>query len=94
MIRLQRVGAIAPPSIGNFGPGLDVLGCAVDGTPDVVIAEVLGNDGRVRILESGHPELPIDPELHASAIAGTDVLREIRSLEAECSRNDSTMCTV
>ena len=87
MRRLQRAGALAPPSIGNFGPGLDVLGCAVDGAPDVVIAEVNGTDGRVCILESGHPELPTDPELHASAIAGSAVLREIRALGADCSRD-------
>jgi len=78
--RTKRAGAIAPPSIGNFGPGLDILGCAVVGSPDVVVAERLGDDGMVSVLESGHPELPTDPEHHASAIAATAVLREARSL--------------
>lgn len=62
-----------------------MLGCAVDGTPDVVIAELHGSGGRVYVLESGHPELPTDPELHASAIAGSAVLREIQSLGLDSS---------
>ncbi|MEP7345655.1 MAG: homoserine kinase, partial [Gemmatimonadaceae bacterium] len=80
MRRPHRAGALAPPSIGNFGPGLDVLGCAIEGSPDIVIAELHGTDGRITVVESGHPELPTDPELHASAIAASSVLREIESL--------------
>jgi len=68
------VCAIAPGGIGNLGPGLDVLGCAVEGLHDRVWATRLDEPG-VCIDEPGHPDLPRDPELHTSAIAATEVLR-------------------
>ncbi|MFN8574199.1 MAG: homoserine kinase [Gemmatimonadaceae bacterium] len=80
--RLERIAALAPPSIGNFGPGLDVLGCAVEGAPDVVVAEVDRAPGHMPVVvrESGHPELPDDPTRHASAIAAQAVLRAVSAL--------------
>jgi homoserine kinase len=76
----SRVRAFAPGGIGNIGPGLDVLGCALTGCGDVVEL-ALGDDlspPGLRILESGHPELPTDPTRHAAAIAATAVLRAAR----------------
>jgi len=70
----MRVRAFAPASIGNLGPGLDVLGCAVTGAGDTVTAEWCDADGIV-IRDPGHPELPTDPALHSSAIAAAQVLR-------------------
>jgi homoserine kinase len=70
----SAVRAYAPGSIGNLGPGLDVLGLAVAGRGDVVVAETCDTPG-VRIAEPGHPELPTDPKLHASGIAAAAVLR-------------------
>ena len=70
-----RVRAFAPASIGNLGPGLDVLGCAVTGTGDSVTAEWCDAPG-VLIRDPGHPELPADPALHSSAIAASAVLRQ------------------
>lgn len=71
----RRVRAFAPASIGNFGPGLDVLGCAVTGAGDSVTAEWCDAAGVV-VREPGHPELPTDPALHSSAIAASAVLRQ------------------
>ena len=71
----RRVRAFAPASIGNLGPGLDVLGCAVTGPGDTVIAEWCDGDGIV-VCNAGHPELPTDPALHSSAIAASAVLRQ------------------
>lgn len=70
----HRVRAFAPASIGNLGPGLDVLGCAVTGAGDTVVAEWCDDPGVV-VRDSGHPELPTDPALHSSAIAAAEVLR-------------------
>lgn len=70
----QRVRAYAPGGIGNLGPGLDVLGCAVTGAGDSVVAEWCDEPGIV-LRDAGHPELPSDPALHSSAIAAADVLR-------------------
>ena len=69
-----RARASAPASIGNFGPGLDVLGCAVTGAGDTVTAEWCDGPGIV-LRDAGHPELPTDPALHSSSIAAAATLR-------------------
>ena len=58
-----------------MGPGLDVLGCAVTGAGDTVVAEWCDVPGIV-IRDAGHPELPTDPALHSSAIAAAAVFRQ------------------
>ena len=70
----RRVRAFAPASIGNLGPGLDVLGCAVTGMGDTVVAEWCDEVG-ITVRDAGHAELPTDPALHSSAIAAREVLR-------------------
>ncbi|GAC1517352.1 MAG: homoserine kinase [Gemmatimonadaceae bacterium] len=66
--------AFAPATIGNVGPGFDILGLAVAGVGDTVVAEVVRDEG-VRIVESGHPDLPVDASKHTAGIAARDVLR-------------------
>ena len=68
------VTAFAPGSIGNVGPGLDILGLAVAGDGDAVRAEWLSEPG-IRILDPGHPELPREAERHTSGLAARAVLR-------------------
>lgn len=70
----DAVRAYAPGSIGNLGPGLDVLGLAVEGCGDAVTAELTDTPG-VRVAEPGHAELPANPARHSSAIAAAAVLR-------------------
>jgi homoserine kinase len=72
-----RVVVSVPGGIGNLGPGLDVLGCAVAGLRDEVTAEWCDATG-VSLLDPGHPELPTDPARHTSAIAASAVLDEMR----------------
>lgn len=74
MPHTPQVTAIAPGSVGNVGPGLDILGLAVAGRGDTVTATFTGGDG-VTLDDPGHPDLPADPLRHASAIAATEVLR-------------------
>lgn len=71
----KRVHAFAPASIGNLGPGLDILGCAVTGAGDTVTAEWCDEPGII-LRDPGHAELPTDPALHSSAIAAAVVLRK------------------
>ena len=71
-----RVRAFAPGGIGNLGPGLDILGCAVTGPGDTVDAERIRAPG-VRLDDPGHPDLPTDPKRHTAAIAATEVLRRV-----------------
>jgi homoserine kinase len=76
-----RATAYAPGSIGNLGPGLDVLGCAVEGAGDSVTAEFTDTPGIV-VLEAGHAALSTVPEEHASAIAAMAVVRRATNLGA------------
>ena len=68
------VRAFAPGGIGNLGPGLDILGCAITGLGDSVEASLVDHSG-VRVDDPGHPDLPSDPTKHSSAIAASEVLR-------------------
>ncbi len=68
----QTATAFAPGSVGNVGPGLDILGLAVAGRGDEVT--LTRHDGHGIIVEvPGHPELPTDPLRHAAAIAASAV---------------------
>ncbi len=69
----RAVYAFAPGGVGNLGPGLDILGCAVTGPGDCVRARRISQPG-VRIDAPGHPDLPRDPTRHASGIAALAVL--------------------
>ncbi len=70
----ERATAHVPGSIGNFGPGLDVLGAAVTGACDSVTAEWADAPG-ISILDPGHDALPRDPQAHTSGIAAMAVMR-------------------
>ncbi len=70
----ERVGAYAPGSIGNVGPGFDILGMAIAGRGDTVIVERRTKPGVV-IKDPGHADLPTDPELHTAAIAAMEVIK-------------------
>ena len=76
-----RATARAPGSIGNLGPGLDILGCAVEGACDSVTAEFVDQPGIV-VLDAGHPELSTNPDEHASALAALAVVKRASSLGA------------
>ena len=76
-----RVVVSVPGGIGNLGPGLDVLGCAVAGLRDEVTAEWCDTPG-VTVRDAGHPELPTDPARHTSAIAASAVLDVARQIRA------------
>ncbi|HEV8148917.1 MAG TPA: homoserine kinase [Gemmatimonadales bacterium] len=73
-----QVRVFAPGSIGNVGPGFDILGLAVAGAGDTVLARKRSGSGVV-ISEPGHPSLPTDPERHTSGIAALEVLRRARA---------------
>lgn len=74
----SAVRVFAPGGIGNLGPGLDILGCAVTGLGDVVRAHRT-DVGGVSVEDPGHPDLSRDPTRHASAIAASEVLRRAGS---------------
>ena len=71
----RRFLATTPGGIGNVGPGLDVLGCAIAGARDEVIAEWCDEPG-ISVLDPGHPDLPRSPARHTAAIAAAAVLHQ------------------
>ncbi len=70
----NHVSVFAPGSVGNVGPGLDILGLAIAGRGDTVHAE-WHTGGALVVLDAGHPELPTDPSRNTAAIAAAAVLR-------------------
>lgn len=73
----SSVTAYAPGGVGNVGPGLDILGLALAGAGDTVRVEWSDIPG-IQILDPGHPELPRDPERHASGLAARSVLERVK----------------
>jgi homoserine kinase len=74
----SSITAYAPGGVGNVGPGLDILGLALAGAGDTVRAEWSDRPG-IQILDPGHPELPRDPERHASGLAARAVLARLKN---------------
>ena len=72
----ESATAFAPGSIGNVGPGLDILGLAVAGDGDTVRAEWLSGPG-LRMLDPGHPELPPEADRHTAGLAARAILRRV-----------------
>lgn len=70
----RRVRAFAPGSVGNVGPGLDIMGMALAGPGDVVIAERVAQPG-VTVLDAGHPDLPREAGANTAALAAQAALR-------------------
>jgi homoserine kinase len=77
LIRSAVATAYATASVGNVGPGFDVLGLAVDGIGDTVTVELLGTGpSRVEPSTGRDAELvPLDVDANCAAIAARALLR-------------------
>jgi homoserine kinase len=75
--RTGSVTAFAPGGVGNVGPGLDILGLAVEGDGDSVRAEWSSVPG-ISILDPGHPDLPKDSKRHTAGLAAAAVVSRAR----------------
>ncbi|HEX7149964.1 MAG TPA: homoserine kinase [Thermoanaerobaculia bacterium] len=68
--------AFAPGSIGNVGPGFDVLGLAVGGIGDTVTVELTKDAPSVAAVRGRDAELvPLDPARNCASIAAQAMLR-------------------
>ncbi len=73
---MNRASAYAPGSIGNVGPGFDVLGLAVEGIGDRVTVELTKGATRVDTITGRDAELvPRDADRNCAAIAASAYLR-------------------
>ena len=70
----REVRAFAPGSVGNVGPGLDILGMAIEGAGDRVTARVADPPG-ISVTTSGNERIPTDPGRNTAALAARAVLR-------------------
>ncbi len=77
MSRTESVTAFAPGGVGNVGPGLDILGLALEGDGDSVCAEWSDTPG-ISIRDPGHPDLPREANRHTAALAGAAVIERAR----------------
>lgn len=86
---MSKATAFAPGSIGNVGPGFDVLGLAVDGIGDRVTVELTRRDSRIESVTGRDAELiPRDPARNCASIAANAYLlpygfRALVSIEKE-----------
>ncbi len=78
----MRVTVFAPGSVGNVGPGFDVLGLAIDGIGDRVTVEPAEAD---RVIVSGCDAgmIPSDPSKNVAAIAAHAMARGSFSIHVE-----------
>jgi homoserine kinase len=75
----MKATVFAPGSIGNVGPGFDVLGLAFDGLGDRVTVELTDGDPRVATVSGRDAELvPRDPDRNVASIAAAAWLREAK----------------
>lgn len=71
----DQASAYAPGSIGNVGPGFDVLGLAVDGIGDRVTVTLTKKESRVEAVTGRDASLvPLNPVRNCAAIAANAYL--------------------
>ncbi len=75
---MQTVKVFAPATIGNIGPGFDVLGLAIRGIGDTVEARRIRTPGvTMKCVTSDRPgmNLPLDPRRNTAGMAALETLK-------------------
>src|SRR5260221_1326183 len=73
---MTKATVFAPGSIGNVGPGFDILGLAVDQIGDTVTVELIdGDDPPVVVRGRDAAIVPVDPSQNVVNIAAHAMLR-------------------
>ena len=73
-----KVTVFAPASVGNIGPGFDVLGMALAGLGDTVTARAIpGGKVVIREITGDGGALPKDARKNTAGIAATRVLKQL-----------------
>lgn len=71
---MEWIKVFSPATIGNIGPGFDVLGLAVGGWGDVIEARKIDSGILISEIEPEH-DLPTDPNENTAGIAAQEVLK-------------------
>jgi homoserine kinase len=73
---------LAPATVGNIGPGFDVLGLALEGIGDEIALTLVKGDSRIKQVSGRDAEkVPLDPKRNAAAIAASAYLQS-KSIDA------------
>jgi len=79
---MKSVSVFAPASIGNIGPGFDLLGMAIAGMGDTVIATRVPQSGvTISKIVGGGGVLPSRPDQNTAGIAAQAVLSKLNAKE-------------
>ncbi|HVR43245.1 MAG TPA: homoserine kinase [Thermoanaerobaculia bacterium] len=85
----MKASAFAPGSIGNVGPGFDVLGLAIGGIGVRVEVELIAGEAPAVVVGGRDADsIPTDPRKNAAAIAAASMLRRMGSGGAVAVRID------
>jgi len=71
---MEWVKVFAPATVGNIGPGFDVLGLAVKGLGDIIEARKIKFGVKISSIES-ETKLSKDPKKNTAGIAASEVLK-------------------
>lgn len=74
---MSWIKVFSPATIGNIGPGFDVLGLALKGMGDTVEARKIDEGFRIVEVDSKH-EIDTDPEHNTVTIAASEVLKTLK----------------
>ncbi len=74
---MSWIKVFTPASIGNIGPGFDVLGLAIDSLGDTVYARKI-EEGVLISEITGETNLPLEAEKNTAGIAALEVLKKIK----------------
>ena len=71
----MKATVFAPGSVGNVGPGFDILGLAIEGAGDTVTVEM---NGRSEVIVRGRDasDIPTDPATNTASIAARAMLQK------------------
>ncbi len=77
----MKATVFAPGSVGNVGPGFDILGLAIEGIGDTVTVELTTETRTVEVRGRDAAIIPTDPRKNVAAIAASAMLKRHRRTE-------------
>lgn len=81
----KTVKVFSPATIGNIGPGFDVLGLAVKGMGDIIEAwKISGDKIVIEDVKSAENTITKDPNKNTAGIAAQEVLRILKLNQGIC----------
>lgn len=75
-----KASVFVPATIGNVGPGFDVLGLAFEGLGDTITVQLVDGESRVETVTGRDAkDIPRDPKANCAVVAALDMLKRLGS---------------